>query len=162
MFWILIALLIFGLSALLGWAIVYIHYRRTPEKRWRNRVLRLMAEARRRVGDDLPQRLRPRPVVRHQRERDLWRVVVVERIARREPRGNPRLFGRQDAVGVVTQRLIGARAVKTPDARLVTVADHLGLAAEERRWFGPVDPDVLSLIRHVHSLLFAVGWNRRM
>src|SRR5713226_7983647 len=48
MFWILIALLIFGLSALLGWAIVYIHYCRTPEKRWRNGVLRLTAEARRR------------------------------------------------------------------------------------------------------------------
>jgi predicted flap endonuclease-1-like 5' DNA nuclease len=48
MFWILIALLIFGLSALLGWAIVYIRYCRTPEKRWCNGVLRLMAEARRR------------------------------------------------------------------------------------------------------------------
>jgi predicted flap endonuclease-1-like 5' DNA nuclease len=48
MFWILIVLLIVGLSALLCWAIVYIRYRRTPEKRWCNGVLRLMAEARRR------------------------------------------------------------------------------------------------------------------
>ncbi len=56
MFWILIALLILGLSALLSWAIVYIHYCRTPEKRWRNRVLRLIREARRReqkVSDHL-------------------------------------------------------------------------------------------------------------
>jgi hypothetical protein len=49
MFWILISLLIVGLSALLGWAIVYIRYCRTPEKRWRDGVLRLTTEARRRM-----------------------------------------------------------------------------------------------------------------
>ena len=59
----------------------------------------------------------------------------------------------QDAVGVVAQGLIGARTVESPDPGLLAVGDDFGLAAEERRWFGPVDPDVLSLIRHMYSLL---------
>ena len=49
MFWILIPLLIVGLSALLGWAIVYIRFCRTREKKWSNGVLSLATEARRRV-----------------------------------------------------------------------------------------------------------------
>jgi predicted flap endonuclease-1-like 5' DNA nuclease len=55
MLWILIALLILGLSALLSWAIVYIRYCRTAEKRWRNAVLRLTAEARRQEQNEREQ-----------------------------------------------------------------------------------------------------------
>ena len=35
---------------------------------------------------------------------------------------------------------------------LLAVGDDLGLAAQQRRRLGPVDPDVLGLVRHVHSL----------
>ena len=57
----------------------------------------------------------------------------------------------QDAVRVVPQRLVGARSVESPDPRVLAVRDDLGLAPEERRWLGPVDPDVLSLVRHMNS-----------
>src|SRR5665213_3069304 len=59
--------------------------------------------------------------------------------------------GSQDAVRVVAHGLIGARSVEAPDTGLLPVRDDPRLAPEERGRLGPVDPDVLSLIRHVHS-----------
>ncbi len=59
--------------------------------------------------------------------------------------------GPEHAVGVVSERLVGARAVEAPDARLLAVGDDLGLAPQQRRRLGPVDPDVLSLVRHMRS-----------
>jgi hypothetical protein len=59
--------------------------------------------------------------------------------------------GLQDAVGVVPQGLVGARAVEAPDAGLLPSATIRVLLAQQRR-LGPVDPDVLGLIAELALL----------
>jgi hypothetical protein len=52
MSWLLIPAVVFVLFALLSWAIIYTHYWQTPQRRWRNKVLRLATETRRRAQSE--------------------------------------------------------------------------------------------------------------
>ena len=87
-------------------------------------------------------------------EQHLAHDELVARPAERVRADEDRL---EHAVGVVPGRLVGARAVEAPDAGLLAVRDDLGLAADQRRRLGAVDPDVLRLVAHSRSCLDVVS-----
>src|SRR2546427_5457067 len=77
-------------------------------------------------------------------------VVSADRVRARE-------YGLQNAVGLVTGRLLGTRSVEGPDGRLFARGHDLGLRTQLLRRLGAVDPDVLSPV-DVHELPSLAVW----
>ena len=88
----------------------------------------------------------------------VWGHVGVEHFAHHENvvgttqwvRAGP--HGNEHAVRERTSGLVGAGTVEAPDRRLLAVSDDARLRTQLARRFGSVNPDVLSLVGHGHSL----------
>ena len=59
----------------------------------------------------------------------------------------------EDNIRIVTRCLVGARTVESPDTRLFTIGQDLGLGTHFARRFGSIDPQIFGPVDHV-SLLY--------
>jgi hypothetical protein len=57
--------------------------------------------------------------------------------------------GVQNAVGVFSGGLVGARTIEGPDGRLFAVGDHFALGSHLGGGFLSVNPDVFSFVTHL-------------
>ena len=62
----------------------------------------------------------------------------------------------QDTVGILAGGLIGARSIKGPDGRLLSVGNYLAFGTQFGGGFLTINPDVLSLVAHTLRPLFVV------